>query len=120
MHLLPLQLLPRLQGRAARREQEGLYDWLEAGLESLHLPGRPCLLRAVCEVAGAGGLQDLGLGGRLVQALLLMEHSEGEEGLTEYMVARARGRRRAGCREEYSCPASLPGLVSRLGALGGI
>ena len=38
--LLPFQIYPTVQGRAARREQEGLYDWLEAGLELLQLPGR--------------------------------------------------------------------------------
>ena len=35
------------------------------------LPGRECLLRAVCEAAGrgSGGLAELGLPGRILQAV---------------------------------------------------
>ena len=65
------------------------------------LPGKSCLLRAVCEVdfgnvtfgatltitkvAEAGGLSNQGLAGRALQALLLMEHTGHDDGLVRSM-----------------------------------
>ena len=66
-----LQLFPAT-GRSERRveeEQAGLYTWAEGILERwvgeeeenslprYGLPGQPCVLRGVCELAAAGGLQ---------------------------------------------------------------
>ena len=77
------------------------------------LPGKSCVLRAVCELAEAGGLTEQGLAGRAAQALMLMEYAEEEEALVDYLSARAVGRRSAGqCAAAYTCPLPLGSMSS--------
>ena len=77
------------------------------------LPGKSCVLRAVCELAQAGGLAGQGLAGRAAQALMLMEYAEEEEALVDYLTARAVGRRRSGqCSAGYTCPLPLGSMAS--------
>ena len=77
------------------------------------LPGKSCVLRAVCELAQAGGLTGQGLAGRAAQALMLMEYAEEEEALVDYLTARAVGRRKSGkCSSGYTCPLPLSSMAS--------
>jgi hypothetical protein len=110
-----LQLFPSGAGRSERRvveEQQNLYLWAEGLLDRWGLPGRSCVLHAVCELAAAGGLAGQGLAARALQALLLMEYTGegGEEGLVEYLAARAEGRGAGRCGALHPCPASLASL----------
>ena len=77
------------------------------------LPGKSCVLRAVCELAQAGGLTGQGLAGRAAQALMLMEYAEEEDALVDYLTARAVGRRKSGqCSSGYTCPLPLSSMAS--------
>ena len=85
------------------------------------LPGKSCVLRAVCELAEAGGLTEQGLAGRAAQALMLMEYAEEEEALVDYLTARAVGRRKSGqCGASYTCPLPLSSMASMAEMMSGL
>lgn len=84
-------------------------------LAKFGLPGKPCVLRLICELAESRGLVNTGLLGKALQTIFLLDMSEGSTStstLYEYISARTYGEKFGQCDLAYhQCPFSAFNLV---------
>jgi len=92
--------------RALADEQESVYQWAEDLLNRSGLPGRDCLLLAVCQMAKSADIDRLGMAGRVLQAVFMMDPSEDmTEYLLDYIQAKKAGEAKEDCDAVYQeCP----------------
>ncbi|CAL4126760.1 unnamed protein product, partial [Meganyctiphanes norvegica] len=87
------------------------FQAVENGLETMGLPGRQCVLRAVCEVA-EDPVDDLGLIGEVFNLIFSAGYGEGTDEMSEFIKAEELGRKEGGCESLYSdCPMQLVDLM---------
>ncbi|KAF2353370.1 Protein of unknown function DM4/12 [Trinorchestia longiramus] len=93
---------------------------IEKTFDSAGLPGRWCLLKAVCEIA-AEPLTEFGLLGEMVNLFLAAGYGDGSPALVEYMIAEEIGYMDGSCdRHFHACKVDLVALLSSgAAALGG-
>jgi len=108
------------EGRSMEEEQVGLYQWAEGIFNRSGLPGRPCLLRSVCEMAQSSELSNYGLVGRALQAIFMIDTTRDiTDNLVDYLHARVVGEEQGDCAVVYpDCPISLTHLDSLVAAVG--
>ncbi|XP_042878691.1 uncharacterized protein LOC122257467 [Penaeus japonicus] len=97
--------------RSIDSERRAGFAIIQNGLDNLGLPGRACLLRAVCEIAEEP-VDGLGAVGDILNLIFAAGYGEGSEEMQEFAVAEERGRREGDCEGRYSeCPLSLAELL---------
>ncbi|XP_069983650.1 uncharacterized protein [Penaeus vannamei] len=84
---------------------------IENGLDNFGLPGKSCLLRAICEMAEEP-VHELGVVGDILNLIFAAGFGEGSDEMHEFVVAEEKGRREGNCEGRYSeCPLSLAQLL---------
>ncbi|XP_027215782.2 uncharacterized protein [Penaeus vannamei] len=97
--------------RSVDSQREAGFNVIQNGLENMGLPGKSCLLRAVCEVAKEP-VTDLGVVGEILNLIFAAGYGEGSESMHEYVVAEEKGRREGDCEGRYNeCPLGLVSLL---------
>ncbi|XP_037083359.1 uncharacterized protein LOC119103805 [Pollicipes pollicipes] len=115
--VLPLdqsaQQLQYLEGKRSRSDDlVDIYTHLQEAVEGFGFPGRPCVLRTICEAAGRRG--DSQLMTRLLQLLLEVPPGSPDDVMGgELMEAKRLGTEDvSGCRRAFAeCPGSLFDLL---------
>ncbi|KAK7081199.1 hypothetical protein SK128_010636 [Halocaridina rubra] len=97
--------------RSLDSQRKAGFDVIQNALENFGLPGKSCLLRAVCEVAEEP-VSHLGLMGDVLNLFLAAGYGEGSDDMAEYIKAEELGRREGECGDQYSeCPMPLSALL---------
>ncbi|KAJ8944610.1 hypothetical protein NQ318_011466, partial [Aromia moschata] len=91
-----------------------IYNMMETNMQSYGIPGKECLLRAICEGADYT-TEGTGVLGDLIHILLTPSTSKEENALNEYQEAEDYGRNKRHCRKySKNCALSVLNLVSHL------
>ncbi|XP_042878685.1 uncharacterized protein LOC122257462 [Penaeus japonicus] len=97
--------------RSIDSQRQAGFNVIQNGLENMGLPGKSCLLRAVCEVAQEP-VEDLGVVGEILNLVFAAGYGEGSEDMHEYVVAEEKGRREGDCEGRYNeCPLGVASLL---------
>ncbi|XP_064106731.1 uncharacterized protein LOC135215703 [Macrobrachium nipponense] len=100
-----------LSKRSIDSQRRTGFSIIQNGLENLGLPGKSCLMRAVCEVADHP-VSDLGLVGDFLNLFLAAGYGEGSEEMADFVSAEDLGRREGDCESKFSdCPLPLADLL---------
>ncbi|XP_023313157.1 uncharacterized protein LOC108910280 [Anoplophora glabripennis] len=91
-----------------------VYNMVESNIQSYGVPGKPCLLRAICEAAEFS-TQSTGVLGDLLHILLTPSSSKNDDPMIDYAEAEEYGKNKKHCKK-YSkkCSLSVLNLVSKL------
>lgn len=126
VYLNPQPITARKQEEQAKKEAHfgSVYRWviyrgIEMVLQNMHLPGRGCLLRVICDHATHPLTHESGLLGELLHIVLTPSSSSDHYALhtdREYLTAERFGKRGGNCAASYGrkCPRSPLDIITLL------